>query len=186
MADVNNHRLLSMAEARFRLCVIWFSGSGLIFLILLATSIGNVFQGQLQQVWSASLPTVLPTLSLILSVLGASAVVERRANDNETDEHEPETFVRRDFYRFTSALSIVYLLLILVSFFAHPFVTAANAPAVTAEEVLRELTANNADDASKEEGPSAADVILLSNLWLSPIQGLVVGAMGVLFFTKRN
>ncbi|MDA1055923.1 MAG: hypothetical protein O3C40_36520 [Planctomycetota bacterium] len=187
MADVNNKNLIPIAEARSRLSLVWFVGAGLIFLTLLGASFGNVFAGQLQEVWSASLPTVLPIVSLILSVLGASAIVARRTDDPEEGDAKGETFVRRDFYRLTFGLSIGYLLLILVSFFAHPFVTAAKAPEVTSADLLDELNASNLDgEVTAHEGASAADVIILSNLWLAPVQGLVVGAMGILFFTKKE
>lgn len=184
-ADGNNE-FLPIAEARTWLATIWFSGSGLILLILLATSFGDVFQGKLEQVWSVSLSTVLPTLSLILSVLGANAIVERREKGQTFSEQPADAFVRRDFFRLTWILSVVYLLLVVVSFFAHPFVTAASAPAVTAEEVLREWGGEDAGGDAREKATSAADVILFSNLWLAPLQGLVVAAMGVLFFTKRD
>ncbi|MEX1027058.1 MAG: hypothetical protein WD049_03485 [Candidatus Paceibacterota bacterium] len=191
MADADDKQLIPLAEARSRISMVWFIGAGLILLVLLATSLGDVFEGRLQDVWSASLPTVLPTLSLILSVLGASAIVEKGRKrqeqvDNQVDDHV-EVFVRRDFYRLTKVLSIGYLVLVLVSFFAHPFVTAAKAPPVTSEDVLDLLNANHGDGQAKADaGKSAADVIVLSNLWLAPVQGLVIGAMGVLFFTKKE
>lgn len=148
---------ISLEKARHRLARLWFIGVGIIFLLLVAQSFGNVYEGRLEEVWSWALPTVIPTLSLLLSVLGANAIVQ--VNDGNADT----AMVRRSFYSIAYWLSIFYLLLILVTILFQPIGVYMNS----------------------SEKFTAVDFLKRSQLWLSPVQGLVISAIGILFFSKQ-
>lgn len=105
-------KTLPLEQARIGLARLWFGGAGLLTLILIAQSMAGKYRGEVQEVWGWALPTVLPTLSLILAVLGATAL-------------KPEVEdcrVQRTFYSLAFWLSAAYLGLILVTLFAEPLV----------------------------------------------------------------
>jgi hypothetical protein len=68
--------------------------------------------------------------------------------------------VRKTFFRIAFWSSVVYLSLVLLTILIQPIA---------------------AEDPSK-----AIEVMRLSNLWLSPFQGLVASALGVLFVSKQK
>lgn len=146
---------ISLEKARYRLARLWFIGVGIIFLLLVAqSSFGDIYEGRLEEVWSWALPTVIPTLSLLLSVLGANAIVQ--VNDSNADTG----MVRRSFYSIAYWLSVFYLLLILATILLQPI--------------------------NPSEKFTAVDFLKRSQLWLSPVQGIVISAMGILFFSKQS
>lgn len=63
------------------------------------------------QVWSWALPSLMPTLTLIVSVLGANALEPQDEGVN----------VRKGFYRMAIWLSAAYLFLILFTILIEPF-----------------------------------------------------------------
>ncbi len=69
-------------------------------------------------------------------------------------------FVRRNFCTLSLGLSVFYLVLLLLTILIPPLLPATDGP-VDRIKILEN-----------------------SNLWLGPVQGLVVMALGVLFFTK--
>jgi hypothetical protein len=141
------------------LSIIWFAGSGVLFLLIVAESaIGSVYQGQLSELWGWFLPTVMPTLSLILSVMGAGAV-----EPPSPAQPIKEALVRSDFYAISYWLTWMYLVLILATILAQPAARYAWG-----------------------EDQKAVEVLKTSSLWLTPVQSLVVVAIGVLFFTRRD
>lgn len=150
--------IISLEKARYRLARLWFIWVGIIFLLLVAQSFGDVYEGRLEEVWSWALPTFIPTLSLLLSVLGANAIVQ--VGDSGADTG----VLRRSFYSITYWLSVFYLLLILATILLQPIAVSIN----------------------PSDKFSAADFLKRSQLWLSPVQGLVISAMGVLFFSKQS
>lgn len=72
--------------------------------------------------------------------------------------------VRRNFLKLSIALSVFYLLVLFLSVLAQPFVHADGTDLVDKRIELLET----------------------SNIWLGPLQGLVVTALGVLFFLKDD
>ena len=149
--------LIRLEKARWRLAVIWFSSCGLIFLILVAQSIGGAYGDQLQRAWGWALPNFLPTLALMVSVFTADAL---------TPLSGAATYVRKNFCYLAIGLSIFYILLILISLVAQPLVgEIIDAPdLITARLKFLEM----------------------SNMWLAPLQGLVIASLGVLFFLKEG
>lgn len=91
----------------------WFIGSGLIVMLIIGQSVMGKYQNKVQEVWGWVLPTILPSLSLILSVLGASAL----ANELETVR------VKRSFFRIAYSLSVVYLFLVVMTIVIEPLTT---------------------------------------------------------------
>lgn len=138
---------LPIEKARELLATIWFTGSGLAFLIITIQSILGKYQDQLQDVWSWFIPSVFPTLALMLGVIGAGALQE------DTDKR----IVKGFFLKLSAVLSCAYLLILLVTMLLEPF--------------------------SPLRGMSLYSV---SNYWLSPLQGLVVAAIAVLFTSQEK
>jgi len=150
--------MISLEIARYRLARLWFIGAGIIFLLLIAQSFGDIYQGRLDEVWNWALPAVVPTLSLILSVLGANAI--EQAEGSSADNQ----MLRRSYYSIAYWLSVFYLLLVLATILLQQFAVYY----------------------SSRENFSAVDFLKLSQLWLSPVQGLAISAMGILFFSKKQ
>lgn len=144
--DGAQNRAIGLDKVRSGLAWIWLTGSGSIFLILAVQSLLGKYQEDVQEVWGWALPTILPTLGMIITVLGYTAL-----NPNQS-----RVEVRKDFYRVSKVLSVVYIGLVLLTIFLQPF-----AP----YEPVR--------------------LMRMANLWLGPCQGLVASALGVLFFSKR-
>lgn len=147
---------LRLETARWRLAAIWFPAGGLIFLILIVQTIGGVFGSDPQRAFSWALPNFLPTLALMISVFAADALKPAEGQAR---------FVRRPFCNLAFWLSVFYLLVVLISLFGPTFSPqVAGAPDPTAARF---------------------DFMETSNVWLAPLQGLVVAALGVLFFLKE-
>lgn len=99
------------AECQRGLASIWFSGAGIIFAFLLLQSIFGKFSGEVDQAWSWFLPTVMPTLALIIGVLVANARAHEGSSDRNTDPF---------LYKLSLSLSLVYLLVVLLTLLLEP------------------------------------------------------------------
>ena len=104
---------LSLEQVRWKLAALWFIGGAVITLLLITQSVLGKYPGKVQNVWSWALPTIMPTLSLIITVLGANAWAVNGADDNR--------MVRRTFFRVAYGISASYLLLVLASILVEPF-----------------------------------------------------------------
>lgn len=149
--------LLRVDTARWRLAVIWFPACGLLFLILIAQTIFGAYGDQVQRAWSWALPNFLPTLALMGSVFAADALKPM---------NEMTTNVRKNFCNLAIGLSVFYILLIFISLLAQPIAGAIINPTDLIEGRLEFLE--------------------MSNIWLAPLQALVVGSLGILFFLKES
>jgi hypothetical protein len=149
--------LSPLETVRWRLAAIWFGASAVIFLILIGQSLGGVYGDELQRAWGWALPNIVPTLALMVSVFAADAL----------KPYSEGTAVRKNFYLLASGLSVFYLAVFLLSLLAQP--------------LLEYLS-------PQPHGGVSARVQLLetSNIWLGPLQGLVVGTLGILFFLKED
>ncbi|MBY5529738.1 hypothetical protein GFL54_36575 [Rhizobium laguerreae] len=103
---------MDLDSARTELLVIWLSGGGALFLILTVQSIFGRYGTELQSVWSWFIPNILPTLSLMVGVIGATAL--------SSTAQQPKR-VKRGFFRLSRALSIFYLALIALTIMLEPF-----------------------------------------------------------------
>lgn len=139
---------LPLEQCRNRLAWIWFAGSGFSFVILVLESIlRKTLQGSLQELWSWFVPTVVPSLALMLGVIGADALVQPGEGRQ----------VKAPFFKMARILSIGYLSILAITIVLEPF-SAAGSP---------------------------LGLFVISNYWLTPIQGLVVAAIGVLFAAQE-
>lgn len=103
---------MDLDSARTKLLVIWLSGGGFLFLILTLQSIFGRYGTELQSVWSWFIPNVLPTLSLMIGVIGATAL--------SPAANQPKR-VKRSFFRISLALSFFYLTLLALTIMLEPF-----------------------------------------------------------------
>jgi len=150
------YKLISLETARWRLARVWFIASGIVFVTLVAQSVGTVYEGRLQSAWGWALPNFVPTLALMVSVFAADALRPYDA------AHELK--VREPFFKLSMGLSIFYLIILFATILAEPlFLTFRSDPNTSPVQLLE-----------------------ISNLWLGPLQGLVVAALGVLFFLKEE
>lgn len=137
---------ISWVGARRKLATLWFTGAGLIFFVLLLQSILNRYGANVDEVWEWFLPTIMPTLSLIIGVLVMDTV------GKGTKIHTVDGF----FFWLAFALSLAYLVVVLLTIFLAPF------SRLTGIELMKQ-----------------------SNLWLGPFQGLVSASLGA-FFIHRD
>ena len=145
---------LPLADARKKLALLWFPVSGAIFLMLVIQTF-TVLGSRDQAVWGWALPNFLPTLALMGSVFAADAV----------DPVEGKiSVVRRFFFRLAFWMSAFYFLVLLIVLFAPVFQQMAGGAAATPD----------ARFAAMER----------SNIFLGPLQGVVVALIGVLFTAK--
>jgi len=108
---------IPLEQARNSLAKVWFIGAGLVFLILVVQSILGKYEGSLQEVWAWFVPIVVPTLSLMLGVMGATALTEGG------DKRRVKNF----FYKLSSQLSLFYLSILTATILLEPF---SNTPGV--------------------------------------------------------
>lgn len=60
---------LHMSKCKRKLAALWFTGAGVLFFILLLQSIFGRYGDKSSEAWSWFLPTIMPTLSLVIGVL---------------------------------------------------------------------------------------------------------------------
>lgn len=105
-----------MHEAKWRLAMIWLTGAGLVAAILIAQSLSGYYEPRSQDAWGWFLPTVMPTLLLIVGVLVADyrgGAVQAAASPVA----EPRML------RLAIILSVLYLLLVALSILLQPFLS---------------------------------------------------------------
>jgi hypothetical protein len=103
---------LSLDAVRARLSAVWLVGTGIVFVLLVVQSLLGRYEDKTQEAWGWLLPTIMPTLGLIVTVLGYTAL----------DPIFSQAVVRRSFFRVAIWLSVMYLLLILLTIGVQPFV----------------------------------------------------------------
>ena len=68
---------ISFSKGQQTLAVLWFCGGGLAMIILIVQSIAGTWGTWVSDAWSWLLPTILPTLTLILSTVVVEATQQR-------------------------------------------------------------------------------------------------------------
>lgn len=96
-----------------RLITLWFVGSGVVFFIVLLQSFFGRYSDQVDEAWSWLLPTVVPTLALMIGVLVADA----------RQESSLEKMVDRFTFSMSFILSLAYFAVILLTIAVQPFTT---------------------------------------------------------------
>jgi hypothetical protein len=105
------------------------------------------FGEQVQEAWSWFIPTVVPTLSLMVGVIGEAAM------QSQKDVRS----VKRNFYVMAFWISVGYLLILSLTILLQPFAPGG-----------------------------AIELYVRSNYWLGPMQGIVAGALGLLFTSQQR
>lgn len=147
---------MGLGRARWLLAGIWFPSCAFFVLLLIAQTIGGAYGSEAAAVFGWGLPNFLPTLSLMVSVFAADALSPAGG------EAGAEATVRPGFFRLTAALSVFYIVLLFGTLLAQPF--------------FRGGLGTEARLTLMQE----------ASLWLAPVQGLVVSALGVLFFGAKK
>jgi hypothetical protein len=111
MQAMTDKKSISLDTARVRLAAVWFIGTGLVLCLVILQSIMNRFGSRTQEAWEWLLPTIMPTLGMILSGLVCTAF----------DPLSSGVFVRRSFYQVAVWLSAFYQALILLTILLQPF-----------------------------------------------------------------
>jgi hypothetical protein len=101
---------IGLDQVRSQLAWLWLCGAGLIVVMLVVQSLLGKFGTNVQEVWGWALPNLVPTLGMIITVLGYTAL------DPEQSKRE----VRADFYRIAFVLSLAYLFLLLLTIVLQP------------------------------------------------------------------
>jgi uncharacterized membrane protein YoaK (UPF0700 family) len=110
MPGKHNDPLISLAAARITLMKLWLLGTGGSAVILVVSSILRGRADAAREVWSWFLPLVIPTLGLMVGVLGAAAITRRT-----------EAYVRKSFADIAYWLSVAYILLLFLTIALEPF-----------------------------------------------------------------
>jgi len=137
---------VDLDRARRFIAIIWFSGAGLCFALVIFQSIRGRFEGIAQEIWAWFTPTIVPTLALIIGVLASTAL-----------EDDSGRTVKKFFYHAAVGLSLAYLIILLLTMLLEPIAGTHN-----------------------------MDYYHFSNYWLTPVQGLVVAALGALFNSRKK
>ena len=116
----NSQEAVSLETARTSLTTLWLLGSGVPFLVVVVQSMLGKYGDKLQQIWSWFLPTVLPTVLLMLGVLASGAFL-----DSAEDR-----LVKASFLRLAKGLSYFYLGILLLTLLIQPFVNSDKTSAV--------------------------------------------------------
>jgi hypothetical protein len=82
-------------------------------MILVIQSLRNLFGEQVDKAWAWAIPNIAPTLSLMVSVFAAHALIPQAEVD--------KLIARRSFYNLSYWLSVFYLLNILIVVCSAPF-----------------------------------------------------------------
>ncbi|GAG00202.1 unnamed protein product [marine sediment metagenome] len=97
-----------MDKCRKKLAVLWLVGAGVLFFLVFFQSIFEWYGEDVGQAWEWLLPTIMPTLSLVVGILLAGVA----------GEDIKAKFSDRFVFRLAFSLSSVYLAVILLTFFA--------------------------------------------------------------------
>jgi hypothetical protein len=106
---------LPMNYAQQKLALVWFLGAAIPGLILLLQSLLGKYSDSLQEVWGWFVPTVGPTLGLMIGTIGAGALSETAGSKMS------ERYVTRFFFRTALSLSAIYLLILTLTLLFEPF-----------------------------------------------------------------
>lgn len=140
---------IPLVAARNRLLFVWLAGSALpAIIIIVQLIIGRKYDGNEEQVMGWFSPLVFPTITLMIGIVGASALAAVSS--------EKKT-VSRFFLNASVWLSVTHLLVVTLVIVLEP---------ISTKPVIEHYTK--------------------SNLFITPIQGLAMAAIGVLFATTKE
>src|ERR1035437_3191979 len=112
-------QMTPLDDVRVKLARVWLIGGGGIFLILVVQSLLHVYGDLTQEAWGWFLPTLMPSLGLIVTVLTYTAL----------DPLMTGSVVRKTFMSIAMWLSILYLLTVMLTILIQPFASRTPAEA---------------------------------------------------------
>ena len=80
MRRISTTDLISLDVVRARLSAVWLGGASLILMLVVLQSLLGKYQTKTQEAWGWLLPTIMPTLGMIVSVLGYTALEARASS----------------------------------------------------------------------------------------------------------
>jgi len=101
---------LTMTGARKKLALVWLLGGGLLFLVVLFQTVFGLYGERADRAWAWLLPTIMPSLSLVVAVL----VADVKGKTFKIASVDPFVF------RVAFWLSVVYLVVVALTIFLHP------------------------------------------------------------------
>ncbi|MCI5130233.1 MAG: hypothetical protein D3904_01635 [Candidatus Electrothrix sp. EH2] len=104
---------IPITNTKKQLTIIWFSGSGFLFVLLLLQTIFGKYGSEAKDAWGLILPTFMPTLSLIIGTLVVDATASK--------DSEKIATVDRFFFNLSRFLSIAYLSTVILTILLSPF-----------------------------------------------------------------
>jgi hypothetical protein len=102
----------SFTKCKKSLAKVWFLGAGIVFILILFQTLFGKFSGQQEKAWGWFLPTVMPTLSLMIGVLVADAKQEPAKDERKIDPF---------LFKLSMRLSISYFVVVLLTILVQPF-----------------------------------------------------------------
>lgn len=102
---------VSIKACKKRLAVLWFSFGLALFVLLVLQSISGKFGPKVEEAWAWFLPTLMPTLSLIVGVLVLD-ITSPKQRDKRVDPF---------LFRLAFGLSAIYLVLVAFIPLLQPF-----------------------------------------------------------------
>jgi len=99
---------------------VWMGGGGFILVIVVLQSLLGHYDPKVQEAWGWLLPTLMPTLGMIVTVLGYTAL----------DPKALDAVVRPAFFHIALWLSCGYLFLVALTVLIQPFVGATGEKAI--------------------------------------------------------
>ena len=106
---------MTLSRSKWVLAVIWLVGAGLILMLMVGQSLFDVYGARTEEAWSWYLPTVMPSLSLILGVLVADFRAEK-AGPGSRRKSGP-------LLGLAVGVSIFYLAMVSLTLLVQPFLT---------------------------------------------------------------
>lgn len=106
---------MEVKKAQQRLALLWFSGGAVMFLYVIFLSVRIVDRETVIAIWSWFLPTIMPTLSLIVGAT-VSRVLTARESKQEVNLFS---------YRLALGLSVFYLFIVGMVFLMKPFTSSS-------------------------------------------------------------
>jgi hypothetical protein len=103
--------LISTRKSKQSLAILWFTCSGIVFVIVIIQSFLGYYGANLTDAWGWLLPTIVPTQSLIIGVLVSDALGRGR---------KPE-YVDQIIFNIAFGLSAMYLLTVIGQILFQPF-----------------------------------------------------------------
>jgi hypothetical protein len=113
-------QMTPLDDVRTQLARVWLVGGGGIFLILVVQSLLHVYGDLTQEAWGWFLPTLMPSLGMIVTVLTYTAL----------DPLMTGSVVRKAFVPIALWLSIMYLLTVMLTILIQPFASRTPVEAV--------------------------------------------------------